>query len=147
MNSSKYYAVTTMCGHVRKNSYTEKTFPIMAASGKEAAEIGRWIPRVKHHNKHAILDVKEITEDEFNKLNSLNDEDPYLHCKSIQEQNRCCNDLVIKHVSRLEYDNHNHIIRANLQFRKEKDDRMLLKDRLEEMYYYDYEDEYGEYEY
>ncbi len=145
MNNSKYYAVTTMCGHVGRNCYVEKTFPIMAANGKEAAEIGRWIPRVKHHNKHAILDVKEITENEFGELQEANNEDPYFFCKNKQEQKLYCDDLDIRALTTDEYDNTDHVHRSNFQCRKRKLDRDIFRDYLDELNYY--EDFYGDEDY
>ena len=55
---NKFYAVVTKCGHVGNGKYREVTFPINADSGKEAAEIARWIPRVKHHKKGLVRGAK-----------------------------------------------------------------------------------------
>ena len=62
---NKFYAVVTKCGHVGNGKYREVTFPINTDSGKEAAEIARWIPRVKHHKKDAIINVTEISYDYY----------------------------------------------------------------------------------
>lgn len=68
--------------------YIPIEFGVIATSKKEAAEKGRWIPRCKHHHKDCILDVKEITRSEFIILNEKNRHDPYLQCRSIQEQRK-----------------------------------------------------------
>lgn len=83
---TKYYAVTCKCGHVGKHTYMPITFPIKASDGKEAARVARAFPRVKHDKKDAILDVREIDYEEYCLLEEMNRNDPYLQCKSIQEQ-------------------------------------------------------------
>lgn len=90
---TNYYAVTAMCGHVGRNNYIAITFPINAEDGKEAAEIARWIPRVKHHVKEAILDVRKINFEEYQKLSKINNSDYYLKACSRQEQNLYCDDI------------------------------------------------------
>lgn len=90
---NKFYAVTTKCGHVGKNNYIKVIFPINAESGKEAAEIARWMPRVKHHMKDAIINVNELTFEEYEELLERNSNDPYLKCQNVQEQNRFCTNL------------------------------------------------------
>ena len=80
---NKFYAVVTKCGHVGNGKYREVTFPINADSGTEAAEIARWIPRVKHHKKDAIINVTEISYDYYIELLEINNNDPYLQCKNI----------------------------------------------------------------
>ena len=82
----KYFAVTAKCGHVRKGKYIEVTFAIVAESGKEAAKIGRTMPRVKHDHPMAILNVVELSEDDYNELYNENRNNPYLQCKNKQEQ-------------------------------------------------------------
>lgn len=86
----KYFAVTTKCGHVGKGKFIIKTFAVMAEDGKEAAEIARWLPRVKHHNKECILDVKKISEDMYQALLEENSKDLYFQCHSVQEQKEKC---------------------------------------------------------
>lgn len=88
-----YYAVTTKCGHVGKGKYIKVTFPICAESGKIAAEIARWMPRVKHHHKYCILNVNKIDFEEYENLLEKNEKNAYLQCKNIQEQNILCPDI------------------------------------------------------
>ena len=52
---SKFFRVTCKCGHVGRQFFVRVDFPVNADSGKEAAEIARFIPRVKHDHKDAIL--------------------------------------------------------------------------------------------
>ena len=84
MNS--YFAVVCKCGHVGRNNYILITFPVIATNRKEAARIARNIPRCKHHHKDCIREVAKISYEEFLRIKSKNDKDPYLFCQSIQEQ-------------------------------------------------------------
>lgn len=83
---NKYYSVTAKCGHVGKRYFIPIEFAIRAESAKEAARIARDMPRVKHNHKDAIQSVREISREEYIALRQRNDSDPYLNCKSIQEQ-------------------------------------------------------------
>lgn len=83
---NKYFKVTCKCGHVGAKHYIKISFPVIAATGKGAAEIARYIPRVKHDHKDAILECKEITFTEFEELQEINRHDPYLCCECKQEQ-------------------------------------------------------------
>lgn len=89
----KYFAVTTKCGHVGKGKFIIKTFAIVASDGKDAAEIARWLPRVKHHNKECILDVKKISEEMFQVLLEENSKDLYFQCRNVQEQKEKCPEI------------------------------------------------------
>ena len=87
VETKKYYAVECKCGHTgSKKTYIPIKFAVVASSGKEAAEKGRWIPRCKHHHKDCILGVEEISKEEYLLLLNQNSKDSYLHCTSIQEQ-------------------------------------------------------------
>lgn len=83
---SKFFRVTCKCGHVGRQFFVRVDFPVNADSGKEAAEIARFIPRVKHDHKDAILNCVEIDYEEYVILQKINDNDPYLKCKNPQEQ-------------------------------------------------------------
>lgn len=89
-NSRNYYEVKAKCGHVGRNNYIIKTFAIIAESGKEAAVTCKWTPRVKHHDKKAIVEVKKINYEEYKQLKNKNDNDFYLKCKNIQQQRYNC---------------------------------------------------------
>ena len=91
MNSKRYFSVECKCGHAGKMYYIPIKFAIEADNGREAAEKGRWIPRVKHHQKYCILDVEELTEEEYYLLLSENRNDPFLNCHSDEDQ--MCIDL------------------------------------------------------
>ena len=82
----KFFRVTCKCGHVGRQFFVRIDFPINADSGKEAAEIARSIPRVKHDHKDAILNCVEIDYEEYKILQKINNNDPYLKCKNPQEQ-------------------------------------------------------------
>jgi hypothetical protein len=81
-----FYAVTCKCGHVGRHRYMPITFPVVADSKKDAARIARDIPRVKHDHKDAILGVKQISLEEFQDLQTINNNDPYLKMKSKYQQ-------------------------------------------------------------
>lgn len=88
-----YYAVTAQFGHVGRGKYLPKTIAIMAETGEEAAEKVRWMPRVKHHRKYAIMNVKKITKDEYLELKQENKNDPYFKARSDKEQKELCPNL------------------------------------------------------
>ena len=73
---SKFYKVTCKCGHVGKKWFIRISFPVNAESGKEAAQIARSIPRVKHDHKDAILGCVEIDYEEYLLLQVINSKDP-----------------------------------------------------------------------
>ena len=88
-----YYAVTAKFGHVGRNKFIIKTVPVEAESGKEAAYQVRWMPRVKHHDKNAIIDVKEIDLESYIILCIDKALDSYFLCHNIQEQREYCPDI------------------------------------------------------
>ena len=94
---SKFYRVTCKCGHVGRQFFIRIDFPVNADSGKEAAEIARNLPRVKHDHKDAILNCVEIDYEEYQIIQKINNNDPYLKCKNIQEQ-----ELIVGLADRLE---------------------------------------------
>ena len=88
-----HYAVTAQFGHVGRGKYIPKTVSVYAEDGKKAAEKVRWMPRVKHHRKDAILDVKKITFEEYIKIREINEKDPYFKVRSKKEQKKFCIDI------------------------------------------------------
>lgn len=86
MNNKRYFSVECKCGHAGKMYYIPVKFAIIAENGREAAEKGRWTPRVKHHQKYCILNVEELTKDEYYLLLSENRNDPFLKCRSGKDQ-------------------------------------------------------------
>lgn len=83
-----YFCVTAKCGHVGRNFYLLKDFAVSAKDAKEAAKKVRWYSRVKHHHKDAIRCVVRISREEFITLRQQNEQDEYLKCKNVQEQNK-----------------------------------------------------------
>lgn len=84
------YEVCAKCGHVGRYNYIDKVFAIKAMTGKEAAAIARQMPRVKHHHKDAIRYVKEIDSERYREIMMMLREDPYMHCRNVQEQRARC---------------------------------------------------------
>jgi len=91
--TTNYYAATVKMGHVGQGKCIIKTIPVKAESGKEAAYIARWTPRVKHHDKYAVIDVKEIDLEAYLMLSFETGLDPYFQCKNIQQQRVMCEDI------------------------------------------------------
>lgn len=138
---NKYFAVTVKAGHVGRNNYIIKTLAIRAESGKEAAYIARWKGRVKHHDKKAILNVEEVSMEDYYDLKKKNDDDLYFSCTSRQEQNRLCQ--YIKESIRKEERKDNDFDSGNREGRieyKMKKNKILLKEclKMRESYVYNY---------
>lgn len=93
MKKTNYFLVTVRCGHVGRNKFIPVTFPVFAASGKEAASIGRNMPRAKHHAKDCVISVENVTADQFYEIQKANDSDPYLKCTNRQEQQLYLDDI------------------------------------------------------
>lgn len=85
----QYFKVTAKCGHVGRHHYIVKDFYIKANSGKEAAFKVRYMPRVKHDRKDAILSVEIITKSEYMIGKAAQAEDLYFMVHSSTEQRRC----------------------------------------------------------
>ena len=81
-----FYKVKVKCGHVGRNNYIEKLFYVVADSGKDAAHKVRYMPRVKHDRKDAILGVEKITEEEYEAGIESFKTDMYFHVSSSTEQ-------------------------------------------------------------
>ena len=96
----------------------------MATCGKDASAIARYIPRVKHDHKDAILDARCITLEEFLEIKEINENDPYLKCHSRQEQKlidnfeeRLKDDL---HGQKVKYDKEARLDRVAYKIKKTK---------------------------
>ena len=87
MDSKRYFSVECKCGHTGSRMYyIPIKFAIIASNAREAAKLGRWKSRVKHHHKDCVLGVDELSEEEYYMLLLDNKRDPFLNCQSIQEQ-------------------------------------------------------------
>ena len=89
----KYYEIKAKTGHVGRNNFYVATFYVYGINGREAAEFVRKLPRVKHHDKQAILSVKEISQRDYKAGKEKTRRDPFFFCHSIQEQRILCSDL------------------------------------------------------
>lgn len=83
-----YYKVLARCGHVKKGRYIEKWFYVEEESKKEAAQIIRNTPRVKHHKKKAIEDVRTISFEEYLLGLKAMGADPYFKVHNSTDQRR-----------------------------------------------------------
>jgi hypothetical protein len=93
MMNQNLYVVTAKCGHVGKDKYIPIDFPIQASSMKEAAEIVRNRPRVKHHHKDAIISIQAVDHETFEHFLIISNADQYLKVTSSTDQRRLCEDL------------------------------------------------------
>ena len=82
------YGVQCKCGHVGRHRYMPIEFPVIAENKKEAAQIARQIPRVKHDHKDAILNVRQVSQREYENMRQLNKDNPYLKIGSKHEQKK-----------------------------------------------------------
>lgn len=130
-----YYLVTAKCGHVGHSKYISVVFPVVASDGKIAASVVRKFPRVKHDHKDAILDVRKVTLDEYDKQREINNNDPYLYATSRKEHK-----YIEGFEDRLERDNH----RDRIKYKKEK--CTDYKRRKQEIKCYFYKDDFYDYE-
>ena len=130
----KNYEVIVKCGHVGKGYFIAKSVPVLAGSKSEAAKIARQIPRVKHHHKYAIIDVIEVDDEEFVKLEENYHHDPYMQCKNIQEQRMSCGSIIFE----IEIDDEDRNKR-NKYFEYDKQERRerIAYKRLKNRYKYD----------
>lgn len=85
----RYFKVVAKCGHVGRYNYIPKDFYIVANDGKEAALKVRYLPRVKHDRKDAILSVEAILKEEYLVGKVLHNQDMYFRVHSSTEQKRC----------------------------------------------------------
>ena len=84
-----YFEVKAKCGHVRRTNYIVKKFYIKAEDGEAAAKKVRNKPRVKHHKKDAIIEVRKICKEEYLLGLKNNKDDMYFKVHSKQEQIIC----------------------------------------------------------
>ena len=135
--ANKYFKVTCKCGHVGIKYFIRISFPVIATCGKDASAIARYIPRVKHDHKDAILDCCEITREEYVELQEINNNDPYLKCECKQEQ-----EMIESFASRLELEprflkTEKKTKRESVEYRLKKQS-YVLKEK-----WWDYEEEEG----
>lgn len=128
---SKFYKVTCKCGHVSKKYFIRISFPINADSGKEASQIARNLPRVKHDHKDAILECREIDFEEYQILQKINSQDPYLKCSNKQEQD-CIASLSLRLEKEPRYQtNCEKTKRANVEYKLKKQKYIIEYDERE----------------
>ena len=138
--TKKYFAVTVKLGHVGQHKCIIKTVPLTAESGKEAAYQARWMPRVKHHDKHAIIDVKEIDLEAYFILMIEKSLDPYFQCKNIQEQRNECegieDEVQYMEEDEIDYESREKARKSKVNF-KAKKNKSLRKEHIYMMRNYD----------
>lgn len=95
----EHYLVKAQFGHVGRNNYIIKTIPVYAEDGKEAAYKVRWMGRVKHNRKDAIIEVRKCALEEYLEQKEINANDPYFSVHSKQEQEALCGDIADQIIS------------------------------------------------
>ncbi len=120
---NKFFKVACKCGHVGSKYFIRISFPIIATCGKDAASIARYIPRVKHDHKDAILECKKISYEEYLELQRINKKDPYLKCECKQDQ-----ELIENFCSRIEKE-------PRFLIKKKKTKRASVEYRLKKQSY------------
>ncbi len=80
-----FYIVRAKCGHVGKKKYIEVDFPIIAKTGREAAQKVLRRSKVKKQLKNAISSVCLVTKDLFDSFVEKFNNDKYIHAHSKQE--------------------------------------------------------------
>lgn len=127
MQEKNFYRVVAKCGHVGRCNYIPIAFAVMAENGKEAVRMTRLFPRVKHDHKDAILECVKISYEEYLELQEVNNNDPYLKCKSKHQQNETCN-----LADRLVEDLHN----AKLRFKTDREGRIkrnIIRNKIQKV--------------
>ena len=81
-----YFKVAAKCGHVGQGHYIIKDFFVKAENGKEAAFQVRFLPRVKHDWKYAIVSVDVIDREDFVRGCELHKNDMYFNVTNSSEQ-------------------------------------------------------------
>ncbi len=131
------YSVKAMFGHVGRNNSIVKEIATYAENGKEAAFNVRWMGRVKHNLKNAIIEVKKISEERYHEIQEANKKDPYFSCHSKQEQKALCTDIANEIISLKQEDlkNRNEERKNKVTFMKKKQ-KQQLNDAYYEMHNY-----------
>lgn len=131
------YLVRAQFGHVGRNNFIIKTIPVYAENGKDAAFKVRWMGRVKHNRKDAIIDVKRVTLEEYLEQKEINKNDPYFSVHSKQEQQALCLDLSSQIISYDKESPKRKKDRVNKVKFKMKKNKIIKKEALKSMRNYD----------
>lgn len=83
-----YFKVTAKFGHCGRNNYYEGIVYIHANNAKEAANLVRWTPRIKHHHKDAILSVEQTDYVLYLQEQVLLKSNRYFSCTSVQDKKK-----------------------------------------------------------
>ncbi len=82
----KYYLVEAKCGHVGRHRYYKGCFFITSLSAQAAAQYVKSLARVKRDHKDCILDVIEISLEEYLAGKEKIALEPYWQCRSKYQQ-------------------------------------------------------------
>lgn len=83
----KYFAVLCKGGHIAGN---KKFIPLLlgvrAYNAKAASQIARFVGRVKHDRKDAVILTVETTKEQYEQISTINNNDPYMNIHDIKAQ-------------------------------------------------------------
>ena len=133
----EHYLVKAQFGHVGRNNYIIKTVPVYAEDGKEAALKVRWMARVKHNRKDAIIEVKKCSLEEYLEQKAIIDKDPYFSVHNKQDQKALCKDLIDQIISYSLPPKASKLERENKLKYKMKKNKILHNDALYRMRNYE----------
>lgn len=133
----EHYLVKAQFGHVGRNNYIIKTIPVYAEDGKKAAYKVRWMGRVKHNCKDAIVEVRKCTLEEYLEQKEINANDPYFSVHSKQEQKALCEDIADQIISYELPSKDNKLERVNKVKYKMKKNKLIHNEALYTMRNYE----------
>lgn len=84
--NTKYFKVIAKCGHVGKRNYVPVAFAVKAETASQASQKVMGYHRVKKQLNDAIISCEKIDRKSYKELISLNNNNPYLHCKCNRQQ-------------------------------------------------------------
>ncbi len=82
----KYFAVLCKLAHSGKGTFIPGMLAVKAYDAKAAAQIARYVGRVKHDRKDAIIMVSEIDKRQYAQISAINDMDIFMDAHNVQDQ-------------------------------------------------------------
>lgn len=127
IRNSPYFLVTAKFGHVGRDYYVEKIFPVKAKSKKEASNKVTNLPRVKHHHKDRIFEVVQCDFDEYLAQIMINEEDIYFKTFNSSQRNTTDHNYKIRRNIDTSV-KHNKALEGNQRrTKKSRDDKSISK--------------------
>ena len=140
----RYYVATLKGGHVKPNKYITFFYYIKANNQKQASDICNNVPRAKKNSYGFLIDLTEITYNEYLYGLEQNKKDRYLLCSNTQEQRLIYDEISDRIFDEPESTN-NKIVRFDHIDRKmsrRKNQKKYLNRYIAPNYDYDYDYDY-----